>query len=181
MKKITTYLLLIFVLSTMLFAGCSSQPSAGGDAAESDTIKIGWIGSLTGDQAVWGTCEFDTLKMVVEDANAAGGLLGKQIEVIGYDTRGDATEAVNAVKKGNFDYYVGACNTGGGGALAMEMALLGMDFCKTISMPGRIFPDDEIIKAVNEGKKAFGFVDQHTEKVLPVLLNAILNKREKEN
>ena len=90
-------------------------------------------------------------------------------------------EAVNALKKGNFDYYVGACNTGGGGALAMAMALLGMDFCKTISMPGRIFPDDEIIKAVNEGKKAFGFVDQHTEKVLPVLLNAILNKREKEN
>ena len=90
-------------------------------------------------------------------------------------------EAVNAVKKGYFDYYVGACNTGGGGALAMAMALLGMDFCKTISMPGRIFPDDEIIKAVNEGKKAFGFVDQHTEKVLPVLLNAILNKREKEN
>jgi branched-chain amino acid transport system substrate-binding protein len=83
----------------MLFAGCSSQPSAGGDAAESDTIKIGWIGSLTGDQAVWGTCEFDTLKMVVEDANSAGGLLGKQIEVIGYDTRGDATEAVNAVKR----------------------------------------------------------------------------------
>ena len=99
MKKITTYLLLIFVLITMLFAGCSSQPSAGGDAAESDTIKIGWIGSLTGDQAVWGTCEFDTLKMVVEDANAAGGLLGKQIEVIGYDTRGDATEAVNAVTR----------------------------------------------------------------------------------
>ena len=90
-------------------------------------------------------------------------------------------EAVNALKKGNFDYYVGACNTGGGGALAMAMALLGMDLCKTISMPGKIFPDDEIIKAVNEGKKAFGFVDQHTEKVLPVLLNAILNKREKEN
>ena len=90
-------------------------------------------------------------------------------------------EAVNALKKGNFDYYVGACNTGGGGALAMAMALLGMDLCKTISMPGKIFADEEIIKAVNEGKKAFGFVDQHTEKVLPILLNAILSKREKEN
>ena len=90
-------------------------------------------------------------------------------------------EAVNALKKGNFDYYVGACNTGGGGALAMAMALLGMDLCKTISMPGKIFVDEEIIKAVNEGKKAFGFVDQHTEKVLPILLNAILSKREKEN
>ncbi len=90
-------------------------------------------------------------------------------------------EAVNALKKGNFDYYVGACNTGGGGALAMAMALLGMDLCKTISMPGKIFADEEIIKAVNEGKKAFGFVDQHSEKVLPILLNAILSKREKEN
>ena len=90
-------------------------------------------------------------------------------------------EAVNALKKGNFDYYVGACNTGGGGALAMAMALLGMDLCKTISMPGKIFADEEIIKAVNEGKKAFGFVDQHTEKVLPILLNAILSKREQEN
>ncbi len=100
MKRIVTYLLLIFVLSTMLFAGCSSQQAAGGDtASDSDTIKIGWIGSLTGDQAVWGTCEFDTLKMVVEETNAAGGILGKQVEVIGYDTRGDATEAVNAVKR----------------------------------------------------------------------------------
>ena len=90
-------------------------------------------------------------------------------------------EAVNALKKGNFDYYVGACNTGGGGALAMAMALLGMDLCKTISMPGKIFADEEIIKAVNEGKKAFGFVDQHSEKVLPILLNASLSKREKEN
>ena len=90
-------------------------------------------------------------------------------------------EAVNALKKGNFDYYVGACNTGGGGALAMAMALLGMDLCKTISMPGKIFPDEEIIKGGNEGKKAFGFVDQHSEKVLPILLNAILSKREKEN
>lgn len=90
-------------------------------------------------------------------------------------------EAVNALKKGQFDYYVGACNTGGGGALAMAIALLGMDLCKTISMPGKIFTDEEIIKSVNEGKKAFGFTDQHAERVLPVLLNAIIKKNEKEN
>jgi hypothetical protein len=90
-------------------------------------------------------------------------------------------EAVNALKKGQFDYYVGACNTGGGGALAMAIALLGMDLCKTISMPGKIFTDEEIIESVNEGKKAFGFTDQHAERVLPVLLNAIIKKNEKEN
>lgn len=89
-------------------------------------------------------------------------------------------EAVSALKNGKFDFYVGACNTGGGGALAMAMALLGNQLCKTISMPGKIFPDEEIIKAVNEGKVAFGFVDQHAEKVLPVLLDAIVNKHNKE-
>ncbi|NLG78264.1 MAG: ABC transporter substrate-binding protein [Firmicutes bacterium] len=62
-------------------------------------VKIGWIGSLTGDQAVWGQCEFNTVKMLVEELNAAGGLLGRKLEVIGYDTRGDAMEAVNAVRR----------------------------------------------------------------------------------
>lgn len=82
-------------------------------------------------------------------------------------------DAVNLIKSGQFDYYIGACNTGGGGALAMAIALLGMDLCKTISMPGKILPDQEIINSVNEGRIAFGFTAQHAEKVLPVLLTAI--------
>lgn len=87
-------------------------------------------------------------------------------------------DAVNALKMGKFDYYVGACNTGGGGALAMAIALLGQNLCKTISMPGKVFSDEEIITAVKEGKKAFGFTAQHAEQVLPVLMKAILEKTE---
>lgn len=87
-------------------------------------------------------------------------------------------DAVNALKMGKFDYYVGACNTGGGGALAMAIALLGQAQCKTISMPGKVFSDEEIIAAVKEGKKAFGFTAQHAEQVLPVLMKAILEKQE---
>lgn len=85
-------------------------------------------------------------------------------------------DAVNAVKMGQFDYYIGACNTGGGGALAMALALLGKDKCKTISMPGKIFPDEEIVKAVEEGKIAFGFTAQDYRQVLPVLLDAMNRK-----
>lgn len=96
MKKLTS-ILLIGVLVLMALTGCSA--SGDGGSGESDVIKIGWIGSLTGDQAVWGTCEFNTVKMMVEEANANGGWLGKQIEVIGYDTKGDSLEAVNAVKR----------------------------------------------------------------------------------
>ena len=91
------------------------------------------------------------------------------------DLKGDL-EAVNAVKKGEYDYYIGACNTGGGGALAMAMALLGKAKCQTISMPGKIFSDADIKAAVEEGKIAFGFTAQHAEKVLPVLLDALKEK-----
>lgn len=86
-------------------------------------------------------------------------------------------DAAMAMKSGQYDYYIGACNTGGGGALALAMALLGAPLCQTISMPGRISPDADIIAAVKAGKKAFGFTAQHAEQVLPVLLGAILDEQ----
>lgn len=73
--------------------------SGGGATGSGGTIKLGWMGSLTGDQAAYGTCESQTLKMLVEEKNAEGGILGKQIELICYDTKGDAQEAVNVAKR----------------------------------------------------------------------------------
>ena len=85
-------------------------------------------------------------------------------------------EAAMAVKTGQADYYLGACLTGGGGALAMAIALLGMSNCATLSMPGNIRSDEEIIKEVNSGKKAFGFTAQHADKVLPLVMKELLAK-----
>lgn len=92
MKKILV-LALAALLLIGVFSGCSSKPGAG------DPIKIGWIGSLTGDSAVWGTNESNMLKMLVEETNAAGGILGRQVELICYDTKGDANEAVNVTRR----------------------------------------------------------------------------------
>lgn len=115
-----------------------------------------------------------------------GGQINKQ-EICDFTTRflGDKAtvdvksdlDATMALKNGQYDYYIGACNTGGGGALAMAMALLGAQNCATISMPGKILPEEEIVAAVQAGKKAFGFTAQHAENVLPTLLNAILDKQ----
>lgn len=82
-------------------------------------------------------------------------------------------EAAMAIKSGSADYYVGACNTGGGGALAMAIAIAGADKCATLGMPGKILSDEEIIAHVNAGKVAFGFTGQDIDSVMPVLLNAI--------
>lgn len=83
-------------------------------------------------------------------------------------------EAAMAIKTNQADYYFGACNTGGGGALAMAIALLGMPLCATVSMPCNIRSDEEIIAEIEKGKKAFGFTPQHAEQVIPVIMNKIL-------
>lgn len=83
-------------------------------------------------------------------------------------------EAAMAIKTGTADFYLGACNTGGGGALAMAIALLGMGQCATVSMPGNIKSEEEIKKEVEAGKKAFGFTAQHAEQVIPIILKYIL-------
>jgi len=95
MRKKFLTLISVLLIFTMIITACAN----GGTKAKDETIKIGWIGSLTGDQAVWGTCESNTVKMLIEEVNANGGILGKQVEGIYYDTKGDAAEAVNATKR----------------------------------------------------------------------------------
>lgn len=83
-------------------------------------------------------------------------------------------EAAMAMKNGQADYYFGACNTGGGGALAMVIAMLGRPSCSTVSMPGNIMNEDKIREEVQSGKKAFGFTAQHKETVVPVIVDELL-------
>lgn len=98
--------------------------------------------------------------------------LGEQAEIT---VKGDL-DAVMEMKAGTYDYYVGACNTGGGGALAMALALLGKGKCATVSMPGQIKSNEEMEEGVKAGKVAFGFTAQHKEAVLPVLLDLLVKK-----
>lgn len=83
-------------------------------------------------------------------------------------------EAAQAVKAGKADYYLGACATGGGGALALAMAILGASRCAIVSVPGR-FPREEVVeRAVREGKVAFGFTSDHVDAVVPTLVRCIV-------
>jgi branched-chain amino acid transport system substrate-binding protein len=64
-----------------------------------DTFKVGAVFSVTGPASFLGDPEKKTAMMVAEQINAAGGIGGKKIELIVYDTEGDATKANLAVKK----------------------------------------------------------------------------------
>jgi len=85
-------------------------------------------------------------------------------------------QAAMAIKTGKADYYLGACHTGGGGALSMAMALLTREKCATVSMPGKPPKEENIVKVILEGKVAFGFTGDHYESAVPVILREILNK-----
>ena len=72
---------------TLLAAGMALAVSAAGvpQAQAADTIKIGFIGSLSGPSAKSGEAITRGLTIAIEEINAAGGVLGKQIELLRRD------------------------------------------------------------------------------------------------
>ncbi|MGI5971390.1 MAG: ABC transporter substrate-binding protein [Oscillospiraceae bacterium] len=84
-------LVLAAALVLTLFAGCSKK--------DEGNIKIGMVGPLTGEVAMYGTAVQNAVNLYVDQYNAAGGLNGRKIEIIPYDDKHDATEATNAYNK----------------------------------------------------------------------------------
>ena len=85
--------LTVFTLVCLFCAGVMVTP------ALADTYKIGAVFSVTGRTSFLGDPEKKTAEMIAEQINAAGGIGGKKLELIVYDTEGDATKANLAVKK----------------------------------------------------------------------------------
>ncbi|MCY1715019.1 ABC transporter substrate-binding protein [Caproiciproducens galactitolivorans] len=83
--------------------GCAQSGDTGsntsGGAAGGDTVKIGGLAPLTGNVSVYGIAANNGIKLAVDEINKAGGVLGKKIEYVPYDEKGDAIEAVNAYNK----------------------------------------------------------------------------------
>ncbi|MEA4892129.1 MAG: ABC transporter substrate-binding protein [Peptococcaceae bacterium] len=104
-KVLAVLMLVVFVFA--FTAGCGNNAgtdqsgdgqAAGGNETqqpEGDTVKIGVNFELTGDLASYGQSKLNGVKIALEEINAAGGVLGKQIELVEYDNKGDNAEAVN--------------------------------------------------------------------------------------
>ena len=100
--KKSAALLLSAVLALSVTAGCKKKegaPTAEAPKAAGDTIKIGFLGALTGDVAMFGKPTLEGMKMAAEDLNAAGGVLGKKIEIVEADNRGDKQEGASVTQK----------------------------------------------------------------------------------
>lgn len=91
-KRLLSFVV-VGTLIASIMTGCSQAKK------ESNVIKIGGIGPTTGKVAVYGQAVKNAVKLAIDEYNQKGGVLGKKIEYIAYDDKGDVTEAVNAFNK----------------------------------------------------------------------------------
>ncbi|MBI5304274.1 MAG: ABC transporter substrate-binding protein [Chloroflexi bacterium] len=107
-------ILFVFMALAILLAACASptaapaptsapaQPAATKAVASQPTgepIKIGIIAAFSGTNAVLGDWMKKGTTLAVEEKNKAGGIQGRQIQVITYDDEADPTKSVNLAQK----------------------------------------------------------------------------------
>ena len=78
--------------AALLCAVCSRQPQA-------NHIRIGFFGALTGPTATFALAGSNGARLAVEEANRAGGVLGRKVDLLVEDDRGEASEAASAATK----------------------------------------------------------------------------------
>lgn len=87
-----------------------------GTAAAQEPIKIGAFLAVTGPASFLGDPEQKTLDMYVERINAAGGVLGRKLQLVSYDSAGDAEKArtftKRLVEQDKVDLIIGGTSTG---------------------------------------------------------------------
>lgn len=115
-------------------AGSESGTTSGGS---SEPIRIGAIVSLTGSYAAMGTAEKQALELETERINAAGGIDGREIEIVYEDDATDEAKAVAAASKlieqENVIAILGATGTGQSMAIRSDVQRAGIP---QISMAG---------------------------------------------
>src|SRR5512133_2279184 len=114
MTRSTTSIFRLFALAV----GIAALPFATVAQTSAPPIKIGWLVALTGPNSSPGIGFDRGIKYAVEEINQAGGIKGRQLEVVTRDTQGDPTKAVNAalelMNKEKVDFMIGPTNSGEG-------------------------------------------------------------------
>jgi branched-chain amino acid transport system substrate-binding protein len=102
MKRIGVFFFLLAVLGAALAAvGCAKKPGGQTNpgSAESGVIKIATALPMTGNNAEYGQSFVTAAQLMVDNWNAAGGVLGKKIEVVVFDDKNLPEEAANIAQK----------------------------------------------------------------------------------
>ncbi len=97
-----------FAALALAAAACEKKPApapegqpaaAPAAAAPADTILIGHVASLTGEQATFGESTDNAIKLAISEINAKGGVKGKKVTLKTYDDQGKPEEAAVAATR----------------------------------------------------------------------------------
>lgn len=104
------------ILAVVGLCGALLSPALGEANAEEGPIRIGSFLAVTGKGAFLGDPSKKVLESFVERVNSEGGVQGRPIELVLYDSRTDAKEAVNFVRRlisqDEVDIIIGGNTTG---------------------------------------------------------------------
>jgi len=92
-KKLLIFVSVLLIVSLLGLTGCRNQSNS------SSTIKLGAAAPMTGDYAQYGEYFKNGLELALEEINKNGGVLGKKIELVYGDDKGDPEEAVSVAQK----------------------------------------------------------------------------------
>lgn len=98
MSKTAKWLVAIIVI-ILVIAGISYLGSKTISPAQTGSIKIGLVAPLTGEGAIWGQSTLAGATLAVKETNDAGGINGRQVELLAEDDKLSGTEAANAFNK----------------------------------------------------------------------------------
>jgi branched-chain amino acid transport system substrate-binding protein len=123
-----------------------------------EPIRIGAFLAVTGPAAFLGDPEQKTLELYVQKLNAAGGVLGRKLQLVSYDAAGDAekarTFAKRLIEQDKVDVIVGGTTTGETMAVVPLVEQAGVPF---ISLAGAV--------VIVEPVKKWVFKTPHTDRM----------------
>ncbi len=90
--RIFTWCVLLLMIAGIMLAGCGNKQAA-------NVIKIGANQEMTGNNATFGQSATNGAKLAIKEANAKGGVIGKQLTLIVADNKSEPAEAANAMQK----------------------------------------------------------------------------------
>lgn len=109
MKKKVASLIIASIMTMGAITGCGANSGSSSEAGDNGkTIKLGVLEDHSGDFSLVGIQKYHAAQLAVEEINAAGGVLGKKIEIVAPDTQSDNTKYQEMAKKLILDDKVAA-------------------------------------------------------------------------
>ncbi|HZL12823.1 MAG TPA: ABC transporter substrate-binding protein [Verrucomicrobiae bacterium] len=85
---------LVMMMVALLLTGCNKE-----SGANNHVIKVGEFASLSGSEATFGQSSHKGTALAIDDLNAAGGVLGKKIQLLTEDDQSQAGQPATVVRK----------------------------------------------------------------------------------